>query len=312
MRKAFTLIELLVVVGIISVLVGLLLPAVQAVREAARRTSCKNNLRQIAIGLAAYEAAFERFPPGQLTPNQNMAPNFDVHSLLGHMGFALPYLEQSNYRESLGALDWSHNSSATPWYLDATAWAGSSKPIAVLRCPSDGNETPTKLFISAIQFGSTTTYRDVILSSSTYEGWTNYLGCSGDVTVNGVSHPERGIFYAYSKTRCGEIHDGLSNTILVGELIGGTSEIDGQELGSANSRHSFLSNGIGARWGFIDDMPGDGQDTTMWSYSSRHPGRLVNFAFSDGSIRGISYGISLEVLSAQMTRDGHEIADASN
>src|SRR5262245_40198996 len=91
LRGGFTLIELLVAVAIIAILIGLLLPAVQKVREAAARIKCSNNLKQIALGLVNYENTYGRFPPSQLT--HRPAPNAVVHSWTALM---LPYIEQDS------------------------------------------------------------------------------------------------------------------------------------------------------------------------------------------------------------------------
>src|SRR5438105_2045296 len=117
--RAFTLIELLVVIAIIAILIGLLLPAVQKVREAANRMSCQNNLHQIALAGANYESAYKRFPPGtNFSPNSPANPWWSPPTsgtFVGVMAYLLPYMEQDNVYRQIPAELLSPTSTLMAW-----------------------------------------------------------------------------------------------------------------------------------------------------------------------------------------------------
>ena len=210
-RRGFTLVELLVVIAIIGILVGLLLPAVQAAREAARRMQCSNNLKQLGLGIHNYESSFQRFPSmqagsGALHPGsiQGAAQRFSMSG-----GYAiLPNLEQKALYENLSNLN------LEPWNGNANYLVR----LPFLQCPSDaGDSEPT--------------------SAGRTRGLTSYVLCAGDnyaspqVRVGGVLERDsatisgqkltiknRGIFGRADFPKIGEITDGTSNTIAVGEL----------------------------------------------------------------------------------------------
>ncbi|RLS73399.1 MAG: DUF1559 domain-containing protein [Planctomycetota bacterium] len=172
LNRGFTLVELLVVIAIIGVLVGLLLPAVQAGREAARRMSCTNNLRQIGMAALNFEAAAKRFPPGVLLagpqntpfpgalPRDPVAFQYNMHSGIGHLAFLLPFIEQNSIWSSLqSTLNLSTDSDGTravvntPTYWKNVYWWNPSFPdgrtpapetakarIPLFLCPSDASE----------------------------------------------------------------------------------------------------------------------------------------------------------------------------
>src|SRR5262249_17039435 len=143
---AFTLIELLVVIAIIAVLLGLLLPAVQKVREAANRLSCANNLKQIGLAAHNYQSTHGRLPPGHLGPYPPRPynpgdPAFESWLLraphAGVLVHLLPYLEHDNIYRQL-QVDWNPDSTAgTPWWTNANNWTMGQSRLKVFQCPSD-------------------------------------------------------------------------------------------------------------------------------------------------------------------------------
>jgi prepilin-type N-terminal cleavage/methylation domain-containing protein len=187
-RKGFTLVELLVVIAIIGVLVALLLPAVQAAREAARRSQCQNNLKQIALSLHNYESTFLVFPPGDCSVNRGAGdiPQASTHA------FILPFLEGGN----------SYSTFNFNFQVNGNA-ANNQARVQVIKtyhCPSD----PAGTKINSVS--------SLVTASS-----ANYMQCLGSTAVQrpvASTGPSmyHGIFFTNSSIRFAQIADGTSNT----------------------------------------------------------------------------------------------------
>jgi prepilin-type N-terminal cleavage/methylation domain-containing protein/prepilin-type processing-associated H-X9-DG protein len=214
-RGGFTLIELLVVIAIIGILVGILLPAVQMVREAANRVSCTNNLKQIGVALHNYHDTYKHFPPGYIDGNTNpvSTPDNDVGPGWAWATFLLPFMEQQNAFHQIS--------------LKVPVGTGSNTAISLqtfkfYQCPSDPLQDPFPVF------DSTFTNPIVTLAHANYvgcNGWEecfwNAGGANNPLGNDGLSGPPGrlgdGMFYRNSKLTIADIVDGLSNTIAVGE-----------------------------------------------------------------------------------------------
>ena len=206
-RSAFTLIELLVVIAIIAILIGLLLPAVQKVRDAAARAQCQNNLKQLALAAMNYEGANQKFPPAANVPNKTKGQPSLPGSMGGGQGtkfdaapeptrfYSLfealfPYIEQAPL---YSALDLTKNQYAN---VSTTQNSPGATPVKTLICPSDVGLTSNPMLGYGGYYWGMSSYGGNAGTRSTY--WT-------DVTMDGM-------FYVNSKTTIGAVTDGMSNT----------------------------------------------------------------------------------------------------
>ncbi|HKB36802.1 MAG TPA: DUF1559 domain-containing protein [Gemmataceae bacterium] len=305
-RRAFTLVEVLVVIAIIAVLIGLLLPAVQLVREAAARLQCANNLKQ--LGLAAHEYASDkgRLPPGHLGPPGPRPPYdgfpypqgpywkwFRNAPHVGVIAFLLPYLEQDGIYNQL-QVNWSPPSnSPSIWPLNGNNFTMAQSRLAVLRCPSDNLSSGVTVgtFIalysgpSLAGGGYITVYyggSPVGLENANRLGLTNYLGVGGAApgpSLDPFWRQWEGMLNNDSPVALTDVIDGTSYTLLLGEGLGavkgGTREFGWSWMGCGS-----LGTGRGLQ---------GPRDAVGLSFSSRHSAG-VQFCFGDGSVHLLRRG----------------------
>lgn len=298
-RSAFTLIELLVVIAIIAVLLGLLLSAVQKVRETAARMSCSNNLKQLGLALhMAHEAE------GGLPSGLRIAPG-EPYPKLSWMGRILPYLEQGPLWDQTVT---DYRRIPNPFNPEPPHTAR-SVVLSMVGCPSDWRvRTAWDLALPGAP------QRRVAL--------TSYLGNLG------TDHYQKdGVLFLNSRVRLEHITDGTSNTLLVGERppspeliygwwyagegVGGTGVFDvvlgTRELNVPNPHPQYLGCGRGPfpfRPGRIDEF------CSIFQYWSLHSGG-ANFLFCDGSVQFLRYSAD-SVLPALATRTGGEVVALPN
>lgn len=288
LRHAFTLIELLVVIAIIAILIGILLPAVQKVREAAARSKCANNLKQIGLALHSYENARGESPPGyrDTRPESAPGPGWGWHT------FILPYVEQSSLHAQIdpdNTLLGGGSDAPTPTTQTLTQ-------LAVFRCPCD----PGKPVNANYNGHATASYRGVGFSRP-----TTALGPQGLMITN-IQNPN-GVLFRNSRIRTGEVTDGLSNTIFVAEVcLDARRDKWGGIWAGANRKDEFGLWISGVYWA-IDEGPLRLNGSDKWGFCSPHPG-TVGVLLGDGSSRFIRDSINPRIPADMASRAGGEVA----
>lgn len=311
-RNAFTLIELLVVIAIIAVLIGLLVPAVQRVREAAARTQCLNNLKQMGLALHNYHDANRKFPPGfssqVLGPwpggsNDPVPETGPGWSLFAHM---LPYLEQDSLHRSI--------TFSLPITHPANAPARRTF-VAVYICPSDTG--PRLINITDSGNPPADANPPFVITDGAV---CSYAGVLGDGAYEQT--PFTGIFHRNSQVRFADITDGTSNTVGIGERTSQFSAnswvgvVPGQEtvysqtareynpsLPSLRARPAITAVLVHVR---ITSGAPNAFGNSPGSFASSHTGG-AHFLNMDGSCRFISSSVSKPTYRALVTRNGGEV-----
>ena len=339
-KKAFTLVELLVVIAIIGTLVGLLLPAVQSAREAARRAKCMNNIKQLGLGCLTYSDARKVLPPGvQLRSSltwasdytQNFGPNWAV--------LILPYIEEATLYQavqtsvrgymSTGDSDWRQLRgtridvfTCPSEQFGSTAFSGASGNWAR---GNYGANASTGLFYATPNGDEGLEQRSGVFAE--YSGTLRLGSSAAGLTSYGLGFYDylvspRGVMSANTAIRHAQISDGLTKTVLIDELRVGTKGSDlrgtwamgqvGASIVAGSGRGDSPGPNISAvvyddiMDGFNDPQNGMGCDTSNRSSQvtakSLHPGG-VNMCFTDGSVRFISDGIARGIYQVIHSRD---------
>lgn len=291
-KSGFTLIELLVVIAIIAILIALLLPAVQQAREAARRSSCKNNLKQWGIALHNYHDTHSVFPPGF----------FGTGNRMGFHVMLLPFIDQAPLYNQFD--------------FKINYGAGVNAPLreesfALLHCPSFGRND-----VNGNQSQRTTHYYGVMGAKGIKPDGTAY-SVSGNTTTNHGGWATNGILYRNSKIKMRDLSDGSTNTFMIGELSWDPQKIAG--AGYSNQRRPW-THGTQSVSNDAVCYPCRNMATVMnstgylinsalfndSSFGSSHVGGC-HFLLADGSVRFISENINFATYLAAGSRDDGEV-----
>lgn len=296
-RLAFTLVELLAVISIVGLLIAITLPAVQMVREAARKTACGNNVRQLSLGLMNFESSQGQLPMGLRSLEPIGRTNSSAHDFYGMSWITriLPHLEQNALWRRAKS---DYELVPVPFGIHL----GMQSLLPVVGCPSDPMSGKVQ---------------------STHQGYrvtcTNYLG------VNGTNFQKRdGVFTYDMPIRFSMISDGLSNTLMIGErppskdfwygwwyATGSGSESTGDVTLGVAELNPTQASGISS---YLDDCPpgpyryvaGRNEQCDTLHFWSHHPSGS-NFALADGSVHFISYTTDSSVIEALASRAGQEV-----
>lgn len=322
-RRGFTLIELLVVISIIAVLIGLLLPAVQAAREAARRIQCVNNLKQVGLALHNYHDALGAFPMGYAARGKFVDGATDTAPGWGWATMILPQIEQTPIYNAVNFIlpvDAAQNSTVVLSSLTAYV------------CPSDITNGPFAVLDS--------TTPGAALATMTPSSYVASVGNDFTDTAKGLNNDGlgNGVMFRNSSIRIASITDGTSQTIMVGErawanakgvwagvVANGTTRRGAMNRCPSNGALFYSAAALVQAHGHLLNTDTD-QDGGLDDFSSLHPGG-ANFVFADGSVRfiktvlrdsgvnssgGTVYSPTSLLLQALTTRSGGEVLSADS
>lgn len=304
----FTLVELLVVIAIIGILIALLLPAIQAAREAARRTQCKNNLKQIGMALHNYHGAKKMLPMGAVLSSQK-PPNSTINYGTW-VYYLLPYVEENSTYQSFKGLQL-----AMPSLANKAAW---QTVLSGFICPSDpdnsnpllggrNNDPSNNPYDGTTNTGSMGLWYPASMGPNNDRGCDfcpssgNGIWCCIGVGPNGFTENDIGMFRRhYQPIRFRQVTDGLTNTFMLGETLPSQCRFNG----AYNANYPLVS--ITVPINILENDNGVDKYWRTCGYKSRHAGGGADFTMGDGSVHFVSETIDYRVYCGLGTRAGGE------
>ena len=292
-RSGFTLVELLVVIAIIGILVALLLPAVQAAREAARRTQCLNHFKQVGLGMQNYHSALQKFPPGAIYDHPS-CNGLHMYNGPGWGIMFLPYIEESAvddmWQEDGPGGIYGPNNSKVP-----------RNRIDPFMCPSDPQDEQV---YNTVIFGNQINWWNTNMGgvADSTNAWSEDRQCYiGDNRPKYILAGD-GMLANKTAVRIRDVTDGTSQTLFIGEITGGEP---GSDTGWTYANGTLFSTG----WGIngAGTIPGEGEFISSGEppFSSYHPGGC-HFSRVDGSVQFVHQDTDALVLVALTTREGRD------
>jgi prepilin-type N-terminal cleavage/methylation domain-containing protein/prepilin-type processing-associated H-X9-DG protein len=320
-ERGFTLIELLVVIAIIAILIGLLLPAVQKVRDAAARSSCQNKIKQLALALHNYHDANSKLPPGcqeDVLPNPNPAGNTTYIKGTSWIVFCLPYIEQEALYRQYNFTQ-AYNSTANGLVganvVPTIYCPGGPDPKRYLDPNSNVTTNPSTHYYGVMGPGYPTNPTNITINGVSYPYTVGNAGANGAWSAHGMLSQYRetsGSVSTFRQVKITDVTDGSSNTLMVAEM---SMNLPASQSNQYRTWIRGNNGGAGAckvvNYPINSTFYNGSNNFNAISFGSNHSGGC-NFAMGDASVRFLRQSIDLNVYMASSSMNSGEVVSLDN